>query len=129
MGEVKTALRNRLIAAGVNGGAAIFDTQAPLGTAYPYIIFQYVGGGDENQTALDTRDEVWLVKAVTDDHSSAHSLAAAIRAALHQQSLSLSGWGHLTTQQLDHVWQVENLSRQQIYHAGASFRIRIFAAA
>jgi hypothetical protein len=126
LASTKEALRNRLIAAGVNGGAAIFDSLAPSGQAYPYIVFAYVGGGYENQTALDSRNEVWQVVAISDEHSTAQNLAAAIGAALHQQSLSVAGWGHLMTTQLDPLWRVETLNHQQIYTAGATFRLRLY---
>ncbi len=121
---IKTALRDRLIAASVNGGAAIFDTQAPLGQSYAYILVQYIGGGDENLTPVDTRNELWQVKAVTDSHTQAHTLAAAIRGALHRQPLSLTG--HLWTTQLESVWMVEQVARKSIYHAGGLFRIQWF---
>lgn len=124
MNEIKQAIRDRLIAAGVNGGTAIFDTLAPSGQAYPYVLFQYVAGGDENLTDLDTRRELWQIKAITDNHEQAGVLAAAIRSALHRQSLTITGWRHLWTIQENHVWMVENASRQQIYHAGGTFRIR-----
>lgn len=128
MQTVKQALRDRLIAAGVNGGAAIFDTQAPAGQSYPYVVFQYISGGDEALTDLDTRSEVWQVKAVTDDHATSGTLAAAIRDALHKQSLTISGWRHLWTLQTGHVWLVEALVHRQIYHAGGTFRIRLHKA-
>lgn len=125
MQELKIALRNQLIGAGVNGGTAIFDTLAPAGQAYPYVVFQYVGGGDENQTALDSRNELWQVKALSDNHAAAHSLAAAIRSALHRQPLSVTGWRHLWTIQEDSIWRVESHAHEQLYHAGATFRIRL----
>jgi hypothetical protein len=125
MKAVKQAIRNRLIAAGVNGGASIFDSLAPAGTAYPYVLFQYVSGGDENRDALDTRSELWQVKAVSNVHDDAHTLAEAIRAALHRQPLTITGWQHLWTLQADHVWLVEGVARDQVYHAGGTFRIRL----
>jgi hypothetical protein len=45
---------------------------------------------------------------------------------LHQQSLSVAGWGHLMTTQLDPLWRVETLNHQQIYTAGATFRLRLY---
>jgi len=123
MNALKQAVRDRLIAAGVNGGTAIFDSLAPAGQAYPYVVFQYVAGGDENSSPLDTRSEIWQVKAVTDQHQQAGELAEAIRAALHQQALVISGWRHLWTAHEKPVWMVEAVG-QQIYHAGGTYRIR-----
>lgn len=125
MQVLKQALRNQLISAGVNGGSAIFDSRAPAGQSYPYVLFQYVAGGDENLTALDTRNELWQVKAISDDHDTAHTLATAIRGALHRQSLTVTGWRHLWTLHIDPIWLVESLERDQIYHAGGTFRIRL----
>lgn len=123
MQALKIALRNQLIAANVNGGTAIYDTLALDGQAYPYLLMQYISGGVQTTTPLDTRREVWQVKAVSDDHTIAHSLAAAIRAALHRQPLSVTGWQHLWTVQLDAIWQVEVSGRAIVYHAGATYRI------
>lgn len=123
MEALKIALRNRLIAADVNDGNAIFDSQAPSGQPYPYLLFAYMGGGYETLTSTDQRNEIWLVKAVTDTHTEAHTLADAIHAALHQQPLTVTGWRHLWTAQVDQVWQVENAARDQLYHAGGTFRI------
>ena len=126
MQSIKEAIRAQLISAAVNSGNAIFDTQAPAGQDYPYVVFQYIAGGDENQTALDSRNELWQVKAVSDNHAAAHTLADAIRAALHRQVLSVSGWHHLWTVQTDHVWMIEPVAHRQVYHAGATFRIRLY---
>jgi hypothetical protein len=125
MQAIKQAIRDQLINAGVNEGTAIYDTYAPAGSAYPYVLFQYVAGGYENLSPLATRNELWQVKAVTDDHMAAHTLAAAIKAALHVQPLTITGWNHIWTVQMEHVWMVELLARQQIYHAGGTFRIRL----
>ncbi|MBZ0304899.1 MAG: DUF3168 domain-containing protein [Anaerolineae bacterium] len=123
MDTLKQAIRTRLITAGVNGGSAIFDTHAPIGQPPPFIIFQYVAGGYENQDALETRSELWQVKAVTDTHGQAETLAQAIHAALHQQALTLTGWQHLWTVQQDQVWMVETAARRTFYHTGGVFRI------
>lgn len=125
MDALKQAIRNRLITAGVNGGTGIFDTHAPLGQAYPMVVFQYVAGGYENVDSLDSRNELWQVKAVTEQHSQAATLAEAIRAALHQQNLTVTGWRHLWTAQEDHVWLVETVSNRPLYHMGGLFRIRL----
>ncbi len=125
MDALKQAIRTRLITAGVNGGNAIFDTRAPIGQDFPVIVFQYIAGGYENLDTLDTRNELWQVKAVTEEHGQAETLAEAIRAALHQQPLTLTGWRHLWTAQEDHVWMVESAARRTIYHAGGLFRIRL----
>ena len=125
MQALKKGIRDRLIAASVNDGADIYDTLAPSGTDYPYIVFQYSGGGDETLSDLDTRNEVWQVKVVTDDHAEAHTIANAIRTALHRQALTVTGWEHLWTIHLDPVWMVESVAREQVYHAGGTFRIRL----
>lgn len=125
MDALKQAIRNRLIMAGVNGGTAIFDTRAPMGQAYPFVVFQYVAGGYENLDDLDSRNELWQVKVVTDNHAQAESIAGALHTALHHQTLTVTGWQHLWTAQEDQVWMVETAARRQILHAGGLFRIRL----
>ncbi len=121
MDTLKQAIRARLIAAGITD--PIFDTRAPIGQLYPLLVFQYVAGGYDNTDSLDTRNELWQVKAVTTEHEQAETLADSIRAALHQQPLTITGWRHLWTVQEDHVWMVEAAARRTLYHAGGLFRI------
>lgn len=125
MEALKQAIRNRLIAAGVNSGTGIFDTRAPIGQPYPFVVFQYVAGGYEHLDGLDSRNELWQVKAVTEQHAEAETLAEAIHIALHHQPLMITGWRQLWTAQEDHVWMVETAARRHIYHAGGLFRIRL----
>jgi len=126
MQALKTAIRNQLLNAGIS---AVFDSQAPAAQALPYVLLLYVGGGYENQEKLDTRNELWQVKGIADDHAAAHTLAAQIHAALHGQALSISGWRHLWTTQTDQVWLVEQVAGVQVYHAGGVFRVRLHRAA
>lgn len=126
--HIKEALRAQLIAENVNAAGHIYDTVAPPNTPYPYVVFTLVGGGDDNQSALETRRELWQVKAVADDHAAAHTLAESIRAALHGQPLAITGWRHLWTVHTEPVWMVESVGRGMIYHAGGTFRVQYHRA-
>jgi len=104
---LKTALRARLIAAGVNGGAALYDGLAPAEAPLPYVILRYQGGGDEGREALTTLNLLWLAKAVSPSAHTATQLADEIRTALHRQPLTLTGWRHLSTEQVESIWLAE----------------------
>gem|GEM_PF-6008415 len=116
------ALVNRLTA---QTSTPSYDTLAPFGTPFPYIVVQYISGGYDPQTALDTRSELWQVKAVSDNHATAQTIADAIHSALHRHDLTISGWQTLHMLQTESIWQVEPAQTQPIYHAGGLFRIQL----
>lgn len=107
------------------GGTAIYDTQAPLDTAKPYLIYNYQGGGDTNFIPRAAVDVTYQVKAVSEDQGEANALADLVRQRLHDAELSLaSPWTAYRCQHTTGFKFLENDGRKQIYHAGGLYRIR-----
>lgn len=107
------------------GGTAIYDTQAPLQAAKPYLIYSYQGGGDTNFIPRAAIDVTYQVKAVSEDQGEANDLADLVRSRLHDADLILaSPWTAYRCQHTSGFKFLENDGRKQYYHAGGLYRIR-----
>lgn len=107
------------------GGTAIYDTQAPLGTPKPYLIYTYMGGGDTNFIPRAAIDVTYQVKAVSEDQDEANVIADLARQRLQDADLTLaSPWTAYRCQHTTGFKFLENKGRKQIYYAGGLYRIR-----
>jgi hypothetical protein len=103
----------------------IYNTQAPLEAALPYIVVALQAGGSTNRSPRDEFDLVLLVKCVAADGLQAGTVADAIRAALHEQAITLdSPWNAMDCQHETAFQFVENEDRAQYWHAGGLYRLR-----
>ncbi len=108
----------------------IYLIQAPGGTAYPYVIFGFQGGGEEQQsTRLDDMEVVYRVVGLATSNAQAGAIDAAIRGALHTKTLTVTGWTTTAEVRRGAMWQlVENVEGIQVYQQGAMYRIRLHKA-
>ena len=125
--EAATAIRNRLVAQGVNGGERIYRDVAPEDASYPYVIFSLVASLNEYQDSTDMRDDRWDVRAISDDDSEADSVASAIDNALHDGTLNYASFQHLICNKTALLSMTESEGRKRIFTIGATYRLR-FAA-
>ena len=133
MNELNQAILNKLkanislTALLANGTASIFSMQAPDNATLPYVVFNHQGGGDENLDAHRTKNTVKFIRAYSQvSEAQAGSIDAQIDAAMHKQTLSVSGWTNFWTAREEDLSAVENLpSGQKIYMVGGLYRVRI----
>src|SRR5690606_23722405 len=93
----------------------------------PYIIYGVQGGGSTNTTPRDDLDVLETVKCVASSAAKARVVSELIRAALHRQQDDVTmddGWRWYWLSPAQIVSYVENAERLQIYHEGATYRIR-----
>ena len=112
------------------GGTAIWEAIAPSSQSYPYVIFQWQGGGDENMTPSRMVNEVWTVKAICDvangSKAKAEAVAKEIDEALVGQFLTVTGWTNFWLAREQSVKYAEtDEAGEPIWHIGAMFRIRL----
>jgi hypothetical protein len=108
------------------GGEYIYNTSAPPGQSFDYVIYQWAGGGPENITPSDMRDLAYLVKGVSDNQKTAAEIDELIEDAMHKQTLTISGYTNLRTWRDNQVQLAEKASDGTlIFHRGAYYRIRI----
>jgi len=109
----------------LSGGSAIYYHQAPTGAVLPYIVYIFAGGGSDNSDPLDSGDVMYYVKAIARTAQTAGAIADAIRSTLHEQSVTIdSPWSVYRCQHNEVLTLVEDVEREQFYHAGGSYRIR-----
>lgn len=125
---VETAIYNKLSGGTALiahlGGTAIYAGIAPNNTPLPVVIFQWQGGGDENDSPRRTRNEVWTVKAISTSKSQAGTIDGDIDALLHMKTLSITGYTNFWTAREGSVNYVEvDAGGTAIFHRGAMYRI------
>jgi maltose-binding protein MalE len=107
---------------------AIYYEFAPTNAPMPYIVFNYAGGGSDNDTQLDSGNLMFYVKGVAKVSTTALSIATAIYNALHEQEASMTIDAPWTIYRVTHnepISLTETEERTQYYHRGGSYRIRI----
>lgn len=110
------------------GGSYIYDPVAPPGQSRPYIIFTHTGGGHENINPSDLENHVYLVKGVASGKKVAGEIHDLILAALHNQTVIVSGYTNFWTAAEEEVRMVEVLDDgTTVFHCGAYYRVRIDA--
>jgi len=107
------------------GGTAIYNKRAPQSPPSKYVIFQWQGGGYENESPHETVNVVYAIFGIAATQAEAAAIDDKIRAALHGQTLSVTGWTNFWCMREDHISFVEEDSGGVAkYRAGAIYRIR-----
>lgn len=95
--SVDTALYSSLTAAsGLTSlvGTKIYNLQAPPGAALPYVVFYLASGLIPNIVQRDTLDFVYRAEGLASTRASAEAIQQQIYAALHESTLTISGWSN-----------------------------------
>lgn len=127
------AVRHALINANGEFGDRVYLAIAPAGAAYPYVVYNWTGGGDDNARAVKKTANILLqVKCVDEDSLAAMAGAARIDATLddageqdQQPRLDASyhGWVITTSQAEGDVALVDQFAAVvPQYHFGKVFR-------
>lgn len=110
------------------GTTAIYNQQPPDNSTMPYVIFNKMGGGPDNDTPSDSRSYLYFVRAYSQT-SAAHAgtIDAQISNLLHRKTLTISGYtNYWTVRESDAPQTVDNLpSGERAYQSGAFYRIKI----
>lgn len=107
-------------------GSQIYLINAPSGATPPYVIFAFQGGGEVHPSDLDEVNVVYRVEGIGMTNAQAAALDDAIRATLHKQTLSVTGWNSTDVTRREGFWQLlQQVAGQQVYRAGALYRIRL----
>ena len=110
------------------GGTVVYQDFAPDGTARPYIIFNMQGGGPDNQTHSDLRNNVWFIRGYADTRAKAVAIDAKIDALINKKTLSVTGFTNFwTVRELDQSATELQPNNTRIYMCGAFYRVRLTA--
>jgi hypothetical protein len=103
-----------------------YDGIAPSGTELPFVVYQHMGGGDDNKTGVRALNEVWQVTARAHERATADAMDSALSQALHLGAISAAGWHVVDIQREQRVRLVEvDDEGRVIYSAGAMYRLRV----
>jgi hypothetical protein len=120
---VDEALKTALDGADLGAATGVCNTLAPPKQAFPYVVFALVSAITEDSNTADGLRLQYDVKAVSKDASpaAAGAIADLIDAALHGQSLTITGWICV---------QVRRVARLKVHdgecwHVGGTYEILI----
>ena len=115
-----TALTSLL--AGTN---SIYKDQAGT-AAYPYVVYNLMGGGEENQSPNRSKNNVYFIRGYSKvSTAAAGNIDTQIDNLLHGKTLSISGRTNYSTVREGEFEETEILSNgEQVYSAGAFYRVR-----
>ncbi len=128
MKELDAALYNQLSASATTlyglVAARVYDSLAVQGAALPYVVYNWMGGGDLNLTQKDFIDVLYQVKGLATNLGVARNIDSAIRDRLHNATFSISGWDQIACMREGEVNYSEVVDGVLVWHRGALYRIR-----
>lgn len=105
----------------------VYHSQAPRGAAFPYVVLQLQGGGDQNVSPHRRKELLYTVKAVTaTSMQDAGLIDNAVDALLHGATLTVTGWTNISTMREGDIAYVETTDEGlNYYHSGGTYRVRV----
>ena len=128
------AIQQRAVEGTPPWGQEVHLSPAPMGTAYPYLVYQKQAGGEINQRRSRDAEFVMAIKVIDDSLASALGAAASISDRFNDAGLfdrpadPLDGgpdWVIQTTTEEQSVFYTERIDGELVYHSGAQFRVRM----
>ena len=109
------------------GTASIYNSIAPPGSSFDYVVFNQQAGADENMDDHRRTDWRYTVKAVSaTSPAAAGIIAAAIDDLLHDAPLSVTGYANLWQRRVSTVEFTEvTPAGEYYYHAGGIYQFRL----
>ncbi len=106
------------------GTANIFNLQAPPGVALPYVVFYLASGQIPNIVPRDTLNDLYRCEGLATSRGSAEAIHQQIYAALHEQSLTITGWTNYWLACEDRYTLYENVEGNPRYRYGGVYRVK-----
>lgn len=132
LGAVFKTIRDLLLADTPPWATRVFLNVAPLGTAYPYVVYAHAGGGELGLLRSPVDEHVIMVRAVAEVYSTAESALVQIKNRLNDRGrddlyaniASSYGWyiNSITGEEEYAVTETTQEGRL-IHHRGQYFRV------
>lgn len=108
------------------GGTAIYVNQAPDGADAPFVVFSSAGGGPDNDTPRQSRDNLWYVRAYAGSQAAANLIDGLVDDLLHRGSLVVTGWSvYWLVREMDVALVESPPGGGRMFMAGGYYRVRI----
>jgi len=122
---LNTTLYNALKGTATDAGNRVYYLTAPDKAVMPYIIWDYVNEGDDNDNPHRGKNCIVSVRAYAATAAAAGAIDGQIDTALHGKTLSVTGWTNFQTQRENGYSLVEtDAAGRKTYMSGAEYRIR-----
>jgi hypothetical protein len=109
-----------------NAGTRVYYLLAPDKATLPYIIFDYINEGDDNDNPHRAKNCVISIKAYAVTPAEAGVIDGQIDIALHHTVLSVSGWTNFQSRRENGYSLVDTDSAgRKTYMSGADYRFRM----
>ncbi len=104
---------------------SIFDSQASDGAELPYVVFSHQAGGPENVDANDLEQNIWYVRAYSDESAKkAAEIFEKVDNLLNRVNISIIGFNTFWCAREQNVTLLENTPNGKIWNAGGLYKIR-----
>jgi hypothetical protein len=124
--QLNTAIYTSLGGTITNAGSRVYFETAPDSPTLPYVIFDYVNDGDENQTPHRTKNDVLFIRAYATTPVAAGTIDGQIDAILHMREITVTGYKNFWAARENAYSLAETDSAgKKTYMAGAEYRIRL----
>lgn len=126
--SIDTAFRAKLTAhsglTSLIGTVNIYNQQAPEGVALPYVVFYLASGLIPNSVPRDTLNFVYRAEGLATTRDSAEAIHQQIYAALHEQTLTVTGWTNYWTA-CENIYPIfENVKGSPRWRYGGVYRVK-----
>jgi len=122
---LNAAIYTKIGGTATTAGTAVFYLNAPDNQALPYIIWDYVNEGDENDHGRRSKNVVVSIKAYAAKATDAGTIDGQIDTALHNVTISVTGWNNFLSRR-ENGYSTVNTDQAGIktYMSGADYRFR-----
>lgn len=108
------------------GGTLVYNALAPQNPGTKYVVFQWQGGGDANESPTRMRNLLYAVRGIATTKATAYAIDTAIDDALHNQTLTVTGWTNIQCHRETDINFIEqDAGGVNRYHAGGIYRVII----
>ena len=105
-----------------------FDTQAPEGTALPYVVFQQSAGGSDNITPNPTADFEYRIECIGSTKAQSRIGAGYIEDTFPLVgAIAVPGYTNYACQEGRYLDRVDNIGGTQYWRQGSFYRFRLTA--
>jgi len=105
-------------------GTKIFNLEAPPGVALPYVTYYIASGLIPNTVQRDTLNFVYRVQSLATSRASAEAIHQQIYAALHESTLTITGWSNYWTACETITTLFENVSGSPRWRFVGNYRVK-----
>jgi hypothetical protein len=109
------------------GTTSFYNAVVPVDAAFDCVVFQLMGGGDENETPRRSKSLVYMLKAISQTSmKTAGLIDAQIDLLFHRKTITATGWTNFwTARETDIAYAETTPEGRNYWHCGGLYRVRL----